>query len=185
MKVRTGILLIGNHRISKGKGFTLLELLVVLSILGIFLGIFALGAGGIISNGDLRLATREIVSEIASVRGDAAGTRSKQVLIFNIDENSLERKIKKKESVFGSSGNGKKTVVKLPGGVDLMDVRIAHRGKFQEGKVAVHFLPNGCLERTLIHLKNRKHDIYSIAINPLTGQATLYEKYIDQEEGKR
>jgi len=184
VKVRTGILPIGNHRISKDRGFSLLELLVVLSILGIFLGIFTVGMGSIISNGDLRLATREIVSEIASVRGEAAGTRSEQVLIFNIDKNSLERKIKKKKFEFGSSENGKKTVLKLPRGVDLVDVRIEHRGKFQEGEVAVHFLPNGCLERTLIHLKNRKDEIYSIEINPLTGQATLYERYIDQEEEK-
>jgi prepilin-type N-terminal cleavage/methylation domain-containing protein len=180
--VKTGTLPTGNPRINRVKGFTLLELLVVLAILGIFLGIFSLGTGSILSRGDLRLATRQILSQVASVRGEAAGTRSEQSLIFNIDENRLERNIRKKKLEFGSSGDGKETVLRLPREVDLVDVRIERRGKYQEGEVAVHFFPNGCLERTLIHLKNNKDETYTIEINPLTGQATLYESYIDQEE---
>lgn len=166
----------------RAKGFTLLELLVVLAILGIFLGIFSLGTGNIISSGDLRLATRQILSEVASVRGEAAGTRSERLLIFNLDENSLEKETEEKGIESGLSENGRRTVLRLPREVDLEDIRIERRGKFQEGKVAVRFFPNGCLERTLIHLKNPKDETYTIEINPLTGQGTLYERYIDQEE---
>ncbi len=173
----------GKPRINSVKGFTLLELLVVLAILLIFLGIFSLGTRRILSSDDLRLAAREIMSAIAETRGKAAATRSKQVLFFDIEKNSLEKRITKKNEDLSVDGDGRKTFLVLPKGVILEDIRVIGRGKFQDGVVAIHFFPNGCLERMLIHLKNSTDETYTIEVNPLTGQATLYESYIDQEEG--
>ncbi len=166
----------------RASAFTLLELLVVLAILGIFLGMFSLRMGSIVSEGDLRLASRQIIAEVGYFRGKAASTRSEQFLLFNIDKDRLEKKIADKGTGSETFKNGQKIILKLPKGVDLVDISVERRGKFQEGEVSIRFSPNGCLERTLVHIRNKENEIYTIEFNPLTGQATLHDSYIDQKE---
>ncbi len=166
----------------RAKGFTLLELLVVLVILGIFLGMFSLRTGGVLSEGDLRVASRRIIAEVGYFRGKAASTRSEQFLVFNIDKDRLEKKITDEGHGSETLKNGREIILKLPKGVDLVDISVERRGKFQEGEPAIRFSPNGCLERTLVHMRNQKSETYTIEFNPLTGQATIHDSYIDQKE---
>jgi prepilin-type N-terminal cleavage/methylation domain-containing protein len=181
-KVRTGISPTGNPRIRRASGFTLLELLVVLAILGIFLGMFSLRTGGIVSEGDLRLASRMIIAQVGYFRGKAASTRSEQFLFFNIDKDRLEKEIADGETGSETFQNRREIILQLPKGVDLVDISVERRGKFQEGDVSIRFSPNGCLERTLVHMRNAENEIYTIEFNPLTGQATLHDSYVDQKE---
>ncbi len=159
---------------SKCPGFTVLEILVVVFILALFTGLLSVRLGGVLSGGDLRLATRMIIGEVSRLRGVAAHTYSEQALGLNIDTNRFYS--------LAPLADGK-TLEKrtLPTGVSLVDVVTLSRGKIQSGEASIRFFPNGCVDRALIHLRNENNEAYTLEINPLTGQIKIHDKYIDQK----
>ena len=184
----------GRPRKNETAGFSLFEIAVVLFIISLFFVLVTVPIEGILSGGDLGQATRMLMSEVSNLRGEAAYTRKIQTLVLNIEQNtfyalepetSVEfRKIE--ESLF----EGKKEVVPgkkdLPSGVSFADVVLDTLGKVQEGKAEIRFFANGCVEHTLIHLKNEGGKFYTLEINPVTGLIRTHEGYIEQKrEGSR
>ncbi|MBW2085344.1 MAG: prepilin-type N-terminal cleavage/methylation domain-containing protein [Deltaproteobacteria bacterium] len=177
---------IGWSKKNKGQGFTLIEVMLVLVILVVLTGLISIRIEGVLSGGDLRLASRIIIGEITSLRGKAAATRREQILILDVDDDTLagvdggapeekplELSIKKKS--FPQERDRP-----LPKGVDLEDVVLFPEGKIQEGEARVRFFVNGCVERALIHLRNEANEVYTLEVNPLTGKVKLYDRYVEQ-----
>lgn len=183
----------GRPRRNKAAGFSLFEIAVVLFIISLFFVLVTVPIEGVLSGGDLGQATRNLMSEVSQLRGEAAYTRKIQTLVLNIEENTfyaLEPETpvefaKKEESLFAEEEvvPRKKD---LPSGVFFADVVLDTLGKVQEGKAEVRFFANGCVEHTLIHLKNEGGKFYTLEINPVTGLIRTHEGYIEQKrEGSR
>jgi prepilin-type N-terminal cleavage/methylation domain-containing protein len=168
-------------------GFTLLELLVVILIIGMFAAFAAVRMDAVVSGGDLRLASRLIIAEIKALRGKAAHTHQAQQLAFNLEKHLFYPVLASREETeiaLGEIEKGIKTVhrmKKLPEGVFFEDVAILSKGKIQEGEARLLFFPDGSIERSLIHLRNEKNDVYTLEINPLTGAVKIYDRYIEQK----
>ena len=184
----------GRPRKNETAGFSLFEIAVVLFIISLFFVLVTVPIEGILSGGDLGRATRMLMSEVSKLRGEAAYTRKIQTLVLNIEQNTFyalepETSVefrKTEESLF----EGKKEVVPgkkdLPSGVSFADVVLDTLGKVQEGKAEIRFFANGCVEHTLIHLKNEGGKFYTLEINPVTGLIRTHEGYIEQKrEGSR
>ena len=167
-------------------GFTLLELMIVLLILGLFSALLSVRIGNIFSGGDLRLASRIIIGEISRLRGQAAHTHREQTLLLNMDQNLLYSfesspdQGRPSERLLEEPVPGLKAT-RLPDGVILEDVVIVSRGKVQDGEARIRFFADGSLDRSLIHLRNEKKGVYTLEINPITGQVRLHDRYIDQQ----
>jgi prepilin-type N-terminal cleavage/methylation domain-containing protein len=168
-------------------GFTLFELLVVIFVLGLFASIVALRIEGVVSGGDLRLASRMITGEITRLRSRAAYTHREHTLVFNVSEETLlasDAPVEEEKETFGEWSLQKSPAPKgrrLPEGIDLQDVVIFSSGKKQEGEGVMRFFPNGTVDRALIHIRNEREESYTIEVQPLTGNAVLHEGYIDQK----
>lgn len=184
----------GRPRKNETAGFSLFEIAVVLFIISLFFVLVTVPIEGILSGGDLGQATRMLMSEVSKLRGEAAYTRKIQTLVLNIEQNTfyaLEPETpvefrKTEESLFEEEKEvvpGKKD---LPSGVSFADVVLDTLGKVQEGKAEIRFFANGCVEHTLIHLKNEGGKFYTLEINPVTGLIRTHEGYIEQKrEGSR
>jgi hypothetical protein len=131
---------------------------------------------------------------VSKLRGEAAYTRKIQTLVLNIEQNTFyalepETSVefrKTEESLFEEE---KEVILRkkdLPSGVSFADVVLDTLGKVQEGKAEIRFFANGCVEHTLIHLKNEGGKFYTLEINPVTGLIRTHEGYIEQKrEGSR
>ena len=167
-------------------GFTLIELLLVILIVGLFSGLLSIRIENIFSGGDLRLASRVIISEINSLRGKAAYTHKEQVLGLEVGGNTLypiDSEMPKKpfsERVTEEKEPAPK-IAYLPEGVTLEDVVTLSKGKIQEGEARIRFFANGCIEKSLIHLRNEADEVYTLEINPLTGRVKIHDTYIEQK----
>jgi len=179
-----GMLPIGKSKKGNPLGFTFIEIVAVLAILGLFASILTLRIENVLSGGDIRLATRIIMSEIRKTRGDAARSRTDQVLVLQIEENVLyPAEIAPDKHVQWSAYEDKKArnYRRLPEGVSIEDVVVLPQGKKQEGEARIHFFANGTIERSLIHLRNEKGEIYTLEINPFTGHVLIHDRYVDQK----
>ena len=185
--VKIVTLQIGPVQRSRQSGFTLLELLVVILIIGLFAALAAVRMDSVVSGGDLRLASRMIIGEIRALRGKAAHTHQAQQLAFNIEKRlfyPVLTDVGEAETALGETERDNTRVnseKKLPDGVFIEDVAILSKGKIQEGEVRLLFFPDGSIERSLIHLRNEKNDMYTLEINPLTGAVKIYDRYIEQK----
>ena len=176
----------GRSKSSHRSGFTFIELLVVIFILGIFSALLSIRIGGVVSGGDLRLASRIIIGKINELRGRAAYSHREQLLglhietnqIFTVDLSANEDGISAgKEDILEEA----REINKLPDGVRLEDVVLFSRGKIQSGEAILRFFPNGCVESSLIHLKNEEGAFHTLEINPITGQVRVHDRYVDQK----
>ena len=171
-------------------GFTLFEFAVVLFLISLFFVLVAVPIQGVVSGGDLGQATRLLMSEVSRLRGEAAYTRKVQTLVMDMEKNSfyaLDPETpaefrKTEESLFEEEREAGPRQKDLPSGVFFADVVLDTLGKIQEGKAEVRFFANGCVEHTLIHLKNEGGKVYTLEINPVTGFIRTYEGYIDQKK---
>jgi prepilin-type N-terminal cleavage/methylation domain-containing protein len=175
----------GPNRRNGRAGFTLFELVIVLFIVSLFLSLVSVPIQGVLAGGDLGRASRMIMSEVTRLRGEAAYGRNPQVLVLNLTEHSfypLERV--QEEEVGGilnqaEKRNSKKQV--LPQGVHFEDVVVLSRGKDQEGEAFIRFYANGCVDHSLIHLKNLAGRAYTLEIHPVTGYVRIHEGYIEKK----
>jgi hypothetical protein len=130
------------------------------------------------------------MSEVSKLRGEAAYTRKVQTLVLDIDKNTFypldpetpAELRNAEESLFEEEREAAPRQKELPPGVSFEDVVLDTLGKVQEGKAEVRFFANGCVEHTLIHLKNEGGKVYTLEINPVTGFIRTYEGYIEQKK---
>ncbi len=71
--------------------------------------------------------------------------------------------------------------IKLPEGIRVKDVYIAHLDKKVEGgKTALYFFPNGWVEKAVINLSDEKgENFYSLETFPSTGKAKIRTEYFE------
>jgi prepilin-type N-terminal cleavage/methylation domain-containing protein len=168
------------------KGFTLFELVIVLFIVSLFLSLVSVPIQGVLAGGDLGRASRIIMSEVNRLRGEAAYARKPQVLVLNMTEHSLyPLETEQKRELGGilnetEKRNSKKQM--LPQGVYFEDVVVLSRGKDQEGEAFIRFYANGCVDHSLIHLKNIAQQAYTLEIHPVTGYVRIHEGYIEKKK---
>jgi hypothetical protein len=184
----------GRPKKNRPAGFTLFEFAVVLFLVSLFFVLVTVPIEGVLSGGDLGQATRMLMSEVSMLRGEAAYTRKVQILVLNIEKNTfyaLDPETpadfrKPEQSLFEEEKEVVPRQKDLPSGVFFADVVLDTLGKIQEGKAEVRFFANGCVEHTLIHLKNEGGRFYTLEINPVTGLIKTHEGYIEQKrQGSR
>jgi prepilin-type N-terminal cleavage/methylation domain-containing protein len=170
--------------IKKYRGFTLLEMVVVLLLLGIFSSVLYLRIQNVFSGGDLRSASRMIIGRINMLRGRAVFGRTEQTMVLHIDRNTVYavEPESAEQSTVDRAITDPRTSQKetpLPRGVRLEDVVVLSRGKIRKGEALIRFFANGCIDRSLIHLRNDGDESYTLEINPLTGNVKVYDRYHD------
>ena len=71
----------------------------------------------------------------------------------------------------------------LPGGMRIDRVELTRvKDPITEGKVYIHYLPEGLTDEAAIHLKGEKTQRWTISIHPLTGKAELLAKPLTLKE---
>jgi prepilin-type N-terminal cleavage/methylation domain-containing protein len=176
----------GPNRGKDREGFTLFELVIVLFIVSLFLSLVTVPIQGVLAGGDLGRASRMIMSEVSRLRGEAAYARKPQILVLNLAEHSFyplepEQEKTPEGILFETEKRGTKKSM-LPQGVYFEDVVVLSRGKDQEGEAFIRFYANGCVDHSLIHLKNSAQRSYTLEIHPVTGYVRIHEGYIEKKE---
>ncbi|GAB4174785.1 MAG: hypothetical protein Kow00100_16710 [Geothermobacteraceae bacterium] len=151
---------------NRSTGFTLVELLLVILILGLLAGI-ALPKMVDIGGSDLERAERRLAGVVRLLYNEATLTGLEHRLVFDIDHDRyrglrVERDHRLTE-LTGAGGGAD-----LPGSVRLMEAEQPGRGQFREGEVTCALLPGGWLEETRLVLDDGNRNL-RLRLAPLTG----------------
>ncbi len=161
------------------KGFTLLELVVVLFIVALFATLVIPRIGAFLSHGDTNKAIRQIRGLVRYLTGMSASTRTPYRLHYDLDEGRCWVSRQGEEGEFIEEQEILIRPLHLPKGVRFQEISTP-RGVYKEGEAYTDFFPTGWVEDTLIHMEGSS--IVTLKLLYLTGDVKVYEGYVTEEE---
>jgi len=162
------------------RGLTLLELMVVISILGLMLFFVVPNMDKILPSARINGATRAIAATIGFARSQAIFTGKPYEVHFQIDE-SWYQMLSYDQVEAGPYGGGlRPRKAYLPGKVRIRDIQFATGTKKESGLVKVRISPLGRFDEFVIHLvdRRRRQDNpvpWTVHFDPLTGLSDIYD----------
>jgi general secretion pathway protein H len=177
-----------NHR-----GFTLLELIVVLVIISLMSALVVPKLAGPMSNLDLKTASKKISASLRYGRSHAASEKTTYVALFDFDKNRLaiinpplvkgdfrinNRAVVDEVSVEPPDKEndrpGGLTTYNLPDGVKLVR-GVSRAGDVTSGFFRIFFFPSGGSSGGEITVANERGRQYKITVDFITGTVQLSE----------
>ncbi len=145
------------HAFSDAKGFTLLELLIVLVLVVLMLGLSAVFFGNTLSSGRLDAAARDISSIIRHAKSLAQMNGERQTISINLESGQ-----------YGMEGAGIKV---LPKDVQVMIID-PFSGEIRTGEYRIIFQPYGGVEGGTVVLSNSRKSL-NIQLDPVVGTVVI------------
>ena len=141
-------------------GFTLIELIVVISILVMAYAVIPPITNNVMAGTKVKSATRQLVSALRYSRSNAITLQKEMALILNVEENSY------------SIGNKTKHL-DIPG-ESVLKLTTAKSEQLSETEGAIRFFPDGSSTGGQVALKEDEDSAeYIIDINWLTGKISI------------
>jgi general secretion pathway protein H len=180
-------------RNTRTRGFTLLELIVVLIIIGLMSVLVVPKLVGPMANLDLKTASQKISASLRYARSQAASEKTTYVALFDFEKNRVviinspsikgEFHINNREAVNKIPAEPPNSEKDGPGGsktYDLPDkVKLAkgtsREGEFTSGFFRIFFFPSGGSSGGEITVANERGRQYRISVDFITGTVQLAE----------
>jgi general secretion pathway protein H len=140
------------------RGFTLLELVVVLFVVVLGFSVIGLNLSSGNDSTEIKAAARDIVSALRYARGQALMTREETTVALNLSDNSY-------------TVSGREKLYKIPEAIDVTVVT-AQTELSEEGTASIRFFADGSSTGGRITLE-RGNASWKIDINWLTGRIEL------------
>jgi len=166
-------------RIPQSKGFTLIELTVVIVILGVMLTLIIPRLGEL-GEANLKQSARHLTGMIRFLHDESQARKERFQLRFDITEgrywvekldydfNNKTAEYKRYSSEMGTEGS-------LSGQTTFRDVKVASH----PDEPYIEFF-EGWVEHALIHLRDGEGRDFTLMVNPLTGNTELREGYLEE-----
>jgi len=160
------------------RGFTLIELCVVLVIISVILALAFPRYGGFLTRGSMRSEARRLAAMARYLSSESSRQRRVHYLNFDVD----------KDTYWVTVDEGKGRPVQesthltrprtLPGGIRFKDVTVFAVRKKNAMRRRVAFYPGGENDEALIHFSDYGKDrFFTLHIKPYNGHCALYDDY--------
>lgn len=164
---------------SHSKGFTLIELAVVVAILGVMIALVAPMVGEL-GEANLKRSARHLTGMIRFLHEESQAKKLVYRLMFDIQDGrywaealtqTAERagEFRKSTSVIGGEGS-------LSGQTKFRDIKAGSH----PDEPYILFTPDGWVENAIIHLRDGSDRDFSLRVKPLTGNTELLEGYVEE-----
>ncbi len=163
------------------KGFTLLELLVVLVIISLMSVLVVPQLTGSLAKTNLQTASKKISASLRYARSRAVSEKITYVAIFDFEKNRLsimtDQKAQTGETIEEDLGDGEEPVIRsnsydLPDGVKL-EKAVSGGDEIDSGHFQITFFPAGSSSGGDVILINDRGKQYKISVDFITGIVQL------------
>lgn len=158
------------------KGFTLLELLLVIVLIGVILVLAVPSTRNALTGDSLKKASRQLIGLERKLRTEAV--RDQLDYILSIDLSDFSYWVIASDMTPEKQAEIKKSRRHFPADVVIMDIVDENNNKKSAGEVKIVFKKNNVCTPAIIHL-SYKEDKMTIVINPFLGVTDIYDQYMD------
>ena len=159
-------------------GFTLLELIVVITLLGIMLVFTVPRFHNTLFIDESKKSARWIIGKIRALKEAAIRNQKNFTLHIDLDtqqywetDESMSAETRESAALNAAS---------LPGDLKIADIEYPVRGKINSGRADIMFYKTGYTDKLLIHLQDDAEYV-SFLIEPFLSEVTRYETYASFE----
>ena len=158
------------------RGYTLIELSVVVLLIGMMLLIAVPRVRDTLLSDDLKATTRQVVGAARELRNEAVREQLDYVLHLDINQPgfwtySADTTAEKRAEI-------RKDAIRVPEGIRIADVRHPEEVRKTEGEALIRFFREGYMEPTVVHLV-KDDRAFTLVFNPFLHAVSVYEKYVD------
>jgi prepilin-type N-terminal cleavage/methylation domain-containing protein len=158
------------------RGYTLIELSVVVLLVGLMLLIAVPQVRDTLLNDDLKTATRQLVGAARELRNEAVREQVDYLLYLDLNQPgfwtcSADTTAEKQAEI-------RKRAVRFPEGIRIAGVRHPEEVRKTEGETSVRFFRKGYVEPTVVHLVKDERT-FTLVFNPFLQAVGVHEKYVD------
>jgi len=158
------------------KGFTLVELLVVIALVVIILALAAPVTRDALTTNSLKKASRQIIGLERNLRVEAV--RDQVDYILHLDISAASYYVITSDMTPEKQNEIKKSSKKFPAGVAVLDIINQKNEKIAEGVVKIKFGRNNICPALVIHLAEGE-DRMTLVVNPFLGITAVYDQYVE------
>lgn len=162
------------------RGFTLIELIVVIFLIGMFLSITIPRLRDAVLTDSLKNSSRKLISYITELRNMAIRDNVDCYLILDIDSNRLWIDSPMMEDE--EQENIQETAYVFPEDVQITDILFRDETEITAGITSIRFTKEGYIRPSIIHLGSKDGRKFSFVLSPFLGRVELLEDYVDFEE---
>ncbi len=152
----------------KNKGFTLIELMLVLLIIGLGTAFIAPTVANSLVNVRLKAATRRLSAVLRYARSMAVSNKNTVQVFIDIDNASYSAQVPSADN----SGEGLSGATAFPADIKFKEVKIGEEVS-TSGVVQLLFYPKGNTSGGEIVLENSRGRTYKITIDPIIGKVKI------------
>lgn len=164
-------------RLSKQQGFTLIELVLVVVLLGLFAGL-GLPLLSSVDFDRLDATGRRLAGTVKYFYNEAILTGYEHQLTLDLDQNRISVARLEANGELQAAGGPAKSFP-LREGITIESVDQPQRGERRSGQVTCIIYPGGWLDETVIHLRDEDMRRLTLRLAPLTGLTDVYQGYRD------
>jgi prepilin-type N-terminal cleavage/methylation domain-containing protein len=166
--------------IPHSKGFTLIELTVVIVVMGVMLSLIIPRLGEL-GEANLKQSARHLTSTIRFLKDESQARKEVFRLRFDIPEGrywvEIWTLLNDKTGEFRRFSSEMATEGALTGQTTFRDVNVASH----PDDPYIQFSPNGWVEHAVIHIRDGEGRDFTLLVNALTGNAELREGYVEEK----
>jgi prepilin-type N-terminal cleavage/methylation domain-containing protein len=162
----------------QSRGFTLLELIVVISLMGIMLMLAVPRFHETLFLNESKTGSRWIIGKVQALKEAAVRNQKNYTLHIDLDS---ERFWETDESMPPEAiESAVANAAALPSGLKITDIEYPIRGKINSGQAEITFYKNGYSDKVFIHLQDGEAQV-SYLIEPFLSEVSRYETYVGFE----
>ena len=161
-----------------GRGFTLIELMVVMLLISIVLAITLPKFGGGAFQDPVKKLSRWMINTVKTLRSAAIQQQKTQGLVIDLSNRRmwLVNDAMDEEAMQAAASNKALT---LPDAIRYMDVQFPQQERMTTGTTEVRFYPAGYSDQVLIHLETEDDEKVTYLVEPLLPKVKIFDEWIE------